>query len=104
MDLNWLLCLLVLVSSLSLVARGRRAASGARSWFWLGLALSAATLVAMRLAPAWGGYVVGTTWAVLVLAPALLMRAAQSAAQAQRYARTEHLLGVLSWLHPSRQT
>src|SRR5687767_10953142 len=98
MELNWLLSLIVLISSLSLVVRARGPANrGVRA---LSAGLAVLTLAGMWLAPEYSGYVVGALWALTFLIPALLTRAIQRAALGQRYAKAERLLGWLSILRP----
>jgi rhomboid protease GluP len=98
MDLNWLLSLIVLISSLSLVVRARGPANrGLRA---LASGLAVLTLVGFWLAPDYGGYVVGALWALTFLIPGLLMRAIQRAGLGQRYDKAERLLGWLSIVRP----
>src|SRR5262245_35119747 len=99
MDLNWLLSLVVLVSTLSIVVRARGAAF--KSTRQLAAALAALDVAGMVYAPEYGGYVVGGLWALTFLVPGLLNRSVQHAALGQQYARAERLLFWVGLLRPS---
>jgi rhomboid protease GluP len=101
-DLNWLLSVIVLLSTLSVVLRSRGGGAWQQGWRRVAAALAAVDIAGMMFAPTYGGYVAGALWGTFMFVPFLMMRAVQHAALAQRYAYGQRLLAVLSWLHPSR--
>jgi rhomboid protease GluP len=101
MDLSQLLSLMVLISSLTLFVRARRAGLGQRNTARIALALSLASGAAMAFASTWGSYVVLAAWALTMLVPGLLIRRLQQAGQAQDFAQVARLLGILQRFRPS---
>jgi rhomboid protease GluP len=101
METNWIISLIVLVSSLAIAWRAGGQAQ--RSLRKLALGLAALDLLGMYFAPKYGGYVVGTLWALTFLIPGILQRNAQRAIAGQDYAKAERLMGWLAILRPFPQ-